>query len=107
MSEDIRWIQRFEQYKNAFANLKSAIDLNNQRELTKLEEQGLIKSFELVHELSWITIKDFYGSQGDVSIQGSKDAFRLAFKRGLIKNGEVFMKSIKSRQLSVHTYNVI
>ena len=105
MSEDIRWIQRFEQYKKAFANLKSAIDLNNQRELTKLEEQGLIKSFELVHELSWITIKDFYGQQGDVSIQGSKDAFRLAFKRGLIENGDVFMKSIKSRQLSVHAYN--
>ena len=57
MSEDIRWIQRFAQYKKAFANLKNAIDLNNQRELTKLEEQGLIKSFELVHELSHMNIQ--------------------------------------------------
>jgi len=50
-------------------------------------------------------IKDYYQYQEDVSIQGSKYAIRLAFKRGLIENGEVFMKSIKTRQLSVHTHN--
>ncbi len=105
MNEDIRWIQRFEQYKKAFKNLRDAVELNETKELTKLEEQGLIKAFELVHELSWLLIKDFYQSQGDVSIQGSRDAIRLAFKRGLIENGEAFMKSIKTRQLSVHTYN--
>ena len=105
MGEDIRWIQRFEQYKKAFQNLKEAVELTQQRKLSKLEEQGLIKAFEIIHELSWLTIRDFYHSQGEVSIQGSKDAFRLAFKRGLIENGDIFMKSIKSRQLSVHTYN--
>ena len=62
--------------------------IHSERELSKLEAQGLIKAFELVHELSWLTIKDYYQGQGDVSIQGSKDAFRLAFKRGLIKNQE-------------------
>ena len=103
--QDIRWIQRLGQYKKAFINLKEAIYLNDKRKLSKIEEQGLIKAFELVHELSWLVIKDFYQSQGDVSIQGSKDAFRLAFKRGIIENGDVFMQSIKSRQLSVHTYN--
>ncbi len=105
MNKEIRWIQRFNQYKKAFSNLADAVEINHQRELSKLEEQGLIKAFELVHELSWLMLKDFYQSQGDVSIQGSRDAFRLAFKRGLIENGEIFMKSIKSRQLSVHTYN--
>jgi nucleotidyltransferase substrate binding protein (TIGR01987 family) len=105
MKSDIRWIQRFEKYKKAFNNLSEAAELNKQRDLTKLEEQGLIKAFEIVHELSWLTIKDFYELQGTFSIQGSRDAFRLAFKRGLIENGDIFMKSIKSRQLSVHTYN--
>ena len=104
-NQDIRWIQRFDQYKKAFKNLTDAVELNKKRELSKLEEQGLIKAFELVHELLWLVIKDFYEEQGDVSIQGSKDAVRLAFKRGLIENGEIFMKSIKTRQLSVHTYN--
>ena len=105
MEQDIRWLQRFENYKKAFENLTEAVEIHSERELSKLEEQGLIKAFELVHELSWLTIKDYYQEQGDVSIQGSKDAFRLAFKRGLIKNGDIFMQSIKSRQLSVHTYN--
>ena len=105
MEQDIRWIQRFEQYKKAFKNLSDAVELNNRRKLSKLEEQGLIKAFEFVHELSWLLIKDYYQYQGDVSIQGRKDAIRLAFKRGLIKNGEIFMNSIKTRQLSVHTYN--
>ena len=103
--QDVRWIQRFRQYELAFKNLKDAVILSKQRPLSNLEEQGLIKAFELVHELAWLTIKDFYEAQGETGIQGSKDAFRLAFKRGLIENGEVFMKSIRSRQLSVHTYN--
>jgi nucleotidyltransferase substrate binding protein (TIGR01987 family) len=105
MGDDIRWLQRFEQFKKAFQNLSEAIELNEQRPLSKLEEQGLIKAFELVHELSWRVIKDFYKSQGDVSIQGSRDAIRMAFKNGLIENGDVFMKSIRTRQLSVHTYD--
>ena len=105
MDQQIRWKQRLEQYKLAFKNLKEAVDLEKIRALSKLEEQGLIKAFELVHELSWLMIKDFYKEQGEVSIQGSRDAFRLAFQRGLIQNGDTFMKSIKSRQLSVHTYN--
>lgn len=105
MDEQIRWKQRLSQYKLALSNLREAVDLNKTRELSKLEEQGFIKAFELVHELSWLMIKDFYREQGDVSIQGSRDAFRLAFQRGLIENGDTFMKSIKARQLSVHTYN--
>jgi len=39
------------------------------------------------------------------SIHGSRDAFRLAFKRDLIEHGDVFMQSIKTRQLGIHTYN--
>ncbi|OQY36067.1 MAG: hypothetical protein B6229_10735 [Spirochaetaceae bacterium 4572_7] len=101
MNRAIRWIQRFENYKKALMNLTEAAELQAERALSKLEEQGLIKAFELVHELSWLTIKEYYENQGEVSIQGSRDAFRLAFKRGLILNGDVFMKSIKSRQLRV------
>jgi len=103
--DDIRWIQRFNNYKKALCNLTEAVELAKTRELSNLEKQGLIQAFEFTHELSWNTIKNFYQSMGDVNIQGSRDAFRLAFKRGLIEDGDVFMRSIKSRQLSVHTYN--
>jgi len=104
-NQDIRWIQRLNSYKKALGNLSEAVALNNTRELSNLEEQGLIKGFELVHEQAWLTLKDYFSFVGDDSIHGSRDAFRLAFQRGLIEQGDVFMQSIKARQLSVHTYN--
>ena len=103
--QDIRWIQRFDNYKKALVNLREAVELSKQKELSKLEKQGIIQAFEIVYELSWNTIKDFYQLQGETSIQGSRDAYRLAFNRDLISTGEIFMKMIKSRQLTSHTYN--
>lgn len=75
------------------------------RPLTDLEKQGLIQAFEFTHELAWNTMKDFYEFQGESGIQGSRDAARLAFRRGLITSGEVWMDMIGSRNLSSHTYD--
>ena len=105
IKEDIRWIQRYSNLKKALSNLDEAVKLSEERELTKLEKLGLIQSFEYTYELAWNTIGDFYSSKGEVNIQGSRDAFRLAFERELIEDGQVFMNMIKSRQLSSHTYN--
>jgi len=55
--------------------------------------------------LAWNVIKDFYEYQGVSNIQGSRDAFRIAFERGLISDGDIWMDMIKKRQLTVHTYN--
>ncbi|MFZ2633050.1 MAG: nucleotidyltransferase substrate binding protein [Desulfosalsimonadaceae bacterium] len=101
-NQDIRWIQRFANYRKAVAQLSRFIE---NAPLNELEEQGLIQCFEYTYELAWNTIKDFYESQGETEIQGSRDAIRLAFKRGLIENGETWMKMIKSRTLTAHTYN--
>jgi nucleotidyltransferase substrate binding protein (TIGR01987 family) len=55
--------------------------------------------------LAWLVIKDFFEFQGETSITGSRDAFRIAFKRSLISDGELWMTMIESRKKSVHTYN--
>jgi nucleotidyltransferase substrate binding protein (TIGR01987 family) len=99
---DVRWIQRFNNYSKALAQLTRFIERG---ELNEFEQQGLIQAFEYTFELAWNSIKDYFESQGDVSILGSRDAFRLAFKRGLISNGEVWMNMITSRTLTSHTYN--
>ncbi|MCF6148597.1 MAG: nucleotidyltransferase [Candidatus Kuenenia sp.] len=104
-TEDVRWIQRFNHFSQAFLRLKEAVDLERQRKLSMLEEQGLIQAFEFTHELAWNTLKDFLESRGASNIYGSKDATREAFKKGLIENGEVWMDMIKSRNLTSHTYN--
>jgi nucleotidyltransferase substrate binding protein (TIGR01987 family) len=105
MSTDIRWQQRLANFDLALAELTDAIEILESRPLTKLEEQGLIQAFEYNYELAWNTIKDFYAAQGEVNIQGSRDAIRLAFQRDLIDDGELWMEMIKSRVLTSHTYS--
>ena len=104
-NKDIRWIQRFDNYSKALTQLKSAVELAKERMLSELEKQGLIQAFEHTHELAWKTIKDFLNEKGNKEIYGSKDAIREAFKYGLLKNGEIWMDMIKSRNDSSHTYN--
>ena len=103
--QDIRWIQRFTHFSQAFSQLKEAVELAQVRKLSKLEEQGLIQAFECTHELAWNTLEDFLEERGAHNLYGSKDTTREAFKRGLIENGEAWMDMIKSRNLTSHTYN--
>ena len=102
---DVRWCQRLQSFRKAFAQLSSAADLARQRMLSDLERQGLIQAFEFTHELAWNTLKDFLESRGATKLYGSKDATRDAFAKGLIVNGEEWMAMIQSRNRSSHTYN--
>jgi len=106
MSEDIRWIQRLENYKKAFSLLEKGVELAAGTKLSDLEKEGVIQRFEYTQELAWKTIKDFYLDAGNANIHGSADAFKTAFKEGLVVNGgQALMNSIKSRNKTVHTYN--
>lgn len=101
-TKDIRWIQRFNNFNKALNQLTKFIEKG---ELNEMERQGLIQSFEYNYELAWNTLKDYFEAQGETNILGSRDVFRLAFKRGLIENGETWMQMITSRMLTSHTYN--
>ena len=105
MDMDIRWEQRFSNYKKALAQLEKAVELRKTRELSELEKQGLIQSFEYTHELAWKTLKDFLKSKGQSDIYGSKDATRKAFNLELIQDGDGWMDMIKERNKNSHTYD--
>jgi len=102
---DVRWRQRLQSFRKAFAQLSKAAATARERELSELEQQGLIQAFEFTHELAWKTLKDFLESRGADNIYGSKDATREAFAKGLIENGDAWMEMIKSRNQTSHTYN--
>jgi nucleotidyltransferase substrate binding protein (TIGR01987 family) len=104
-AKDIRWIQRFHNFSKALSQLADAVELAQDRPLSKLEEQGMIQAFEFTHELAWNTLKDFLENRGVQNIYGSKDTTREAFKTGLIENGEIWMDMIKSRNQTTHTYD--
>ncbi len=104
-SQDIRWVQRFSNYQKALKTLSDAVELASQRTLSNLEQQGLIQGFEFTHELAWNVLKDYLEEQGFVSIIGSKNATREAFKNALIVEGDVWMDMIKARNMTSHTYS--
>lgn len=103
VENDIRWEQRFSNYRKALSHLKKFIDKG---ELSDLEKQGLIKAFEYTYELAWKTMKDYIEYQvSDSNITGSRDTFREAFKAGLITNGNQWMDMLESRNQTSHSYN--
>ncbi|HJW87488.1 MAG TPA: nucleotidyltransferase substrate binding protein [Candidatus Brocadiaceae bacterium] len=99
---DVRWIQRFKHFSKALSQLTKFIEKGA---LNEFEQQGLIQSFEYTYELAWNTLKDYFEAQGETNMHGSRDVFRLAFKRGLVEDGETWMDMITSRILTSHTYN--
>jgi nucleotidyltransferase substrate binding protein (TIGR01987 family) len=100
---DIRWIQRFANFSKALNQLDKFMEKSES--LNELEEQGLIQSFEYNFERALNLIKDYYEFQGETAIQRSRDAFRLAYRRELIEDGEGWMNMIESRTKTTHTYN--
>ena len=104
-NEDIRWIQRFNNFNKALNSLTKAIAEYNEDDTDEVVKVGMIKFFEMTHELAWNTMKDYYENQGETGIQGSKDAIKLSFSRGLITDAQKWFDMVDSRKLSVHTYD--
>lgn len=101
-NSDIRWHQRLNNFSKALSQLSKFFQ---KEQLNELEQQGLIQAFEYTYELAWNTLKDYFHNQGETEIHGSRDAFRLAFQRGVVPEGELWMEMIKSRTMTSHTYN--
>jgi nucleotidyltransferase substrate binding protein (TIGR01987 family) len=119
--KDIRWEQRFSNYRKALAKFRSAVriirdfdederEASNQDEellngVEQLQKEGLIQRFEYTHELAWNVMKDYSEYQGNTNVKGSRDATREAFKMQLITDGETWMDMIETRNDTSHTYN--
>jgi len=117
---DIRWEQRFSNYRKALKKLSEAINYikkdldekeidieyeNAEEILEEIIKEGLIQRFEYTYEMAWNVMKDYALYQGNSEISGSRDAIRFAFSSNLIANGELWMDMIKSRIKTSHTYN--
>ena len=102
LTPDIRWQQRFANYRKALRQLDEFLEKPS---LNKLEEQGLIKAFEYTYELGWNTLRDFLHYQGEQNLIGSRDTIRRSFATGLISDGHGWMDMLESRNHTSHTYN--
>jgi nucleotidyltransferase substrate binding protein (TIGR01987 family) len=103
--QDIRWQQRFSNFRRALAKLEKAVELVAERQLSELEMQGLIQSFEYTYELSWNVLKDYLQYQGNQELTGARDTFTEAFRVRLISNGKEWLRMLHSRTQTSHTYD--
>lgn len=101
-NRDIRWLQRFDNFKKALSKLNKFCSVGI---LNELEEQGLIKSFEYTYELAWKTLQDLFQEKGFENIVGPKPVIDHAFQSGYIKDGKAWVQMHKSRNLTSHTYD--
>lgn len=101
MSEDIRWKQRFSNYKKATTQLTEFI---KKGELNKFEVQGLIQCFEYTFELAWKTMKDYLELEG-FEVKSPRGTIQTAFQIQLITDGHIWIDALNKRNLMAHTYD--
>ena len=99
---DIRWKQRYSNYKKALGQMESFPEVGN---LNKFEVQGYIKAFEYTYELAWKTLQDLLKERGYSDIAGPRPVIEQSFQDGFISDGETWMQMVKSRNLTSHSYD--
>lgn len=99
MSDDVRWKQRFSNYKKAAIQLTEFIAKD---ELNKFEVQGLIQCFEYTFELAWKTMKDYLEQEG-FEVKSPRNTIQTAFQVQLITDGHVWIDALEKRNLMAHT----
>ena len=104
-TNEVRWKQRFENFKNARKQFIVGLELSRLRGLSSLEKQGLIQAFEFTQEMSWKVLQDYLKHQGIKDVVGSRDAFRLAYQNQLVSDGELWLDTILTRNQTSHLYD--
>jgi len=100
MSTEIRWRQRFANYKRALLQLETAVGMEN---YNPLEMQGVIQCFEYTVELAWKTLQDMLHAKGYPEISGPRPVLRRAFAEGYIVDDEGWLTMWDARLATLHT----
>lgn len=90
MNEEVRWRQRFQNYRKALGQLNSALAQYDEHAEVLIKE-GILQRFEFTHELAWKVMKDYLEYEGHQGITGL--------------DGQVWMDMIESPNRTLHTYD--
>ncbi|MBK7093910.1 MAG: nucleotidyltransferase substrate binding protein [Saprospiraceae bacterium] len=105
MEQDIRWLQRFQNFSRAIGLLKE-IKILKLENLSLLEKEGIIQRFEFTLEPAWKTLKDRMEFDGLITDKISpKMVAREAYKTKYIDNIDSWMRMIGDRNLLSHIYD--
>lgn len=99
---DIRWKQRFENFKKALQQFEEAVCQEN---LDRLSQEGLIQRFEYTFELAWKCLQDILQERGLTEVRGPKPVIQQAFEDGLLEDGLTWMEMLRARNETSHIYD--
>ncbi|MCL2814376.1 MAG: nucleotidyltransferase substrate binding protein [Oscillospiraceae bacterium] len=103
-NQDIRWIQRFENFSKACALLSEINNYKLENTIAIIRE-GFIQRFEIAFDLAWKTARDFLEFEG-VSVQPTpRSVIKEAFSADVIGEGQTFIEMLEARNLMSHRYD--
>ncbi|MCL2710816.1 MAG: nucleotidyltransferase substrate binding protein [Planctomycetaceae bacterium] len=107
---DIRWKQRFQNFRRAFELLREALESKNLDEYSDLEQEGIVQRFEYTFELGWKIFKD-YLEFNDIPLTVATPrhvikecaATNIFGEAGIVP--EIFLDMMLARNILSHTYD--
>lgn len=93
---------------NSLKNLKNAINRLSealQEPESSIVRDATIQRFEFTYELLWKTLKIFLQDIHGVRTVSPRQVFKEAYSLSIIKQEEIFLEMMQSRNLLSHTYN--
>jgi nucleotidyltransferase substrate binding protein (TIGR01987 family) len=104
MNQDVRWKQRFENFKRALQLFREAIA--KVETLSTLEKEGTVQRFEFTVELAWKTLKDYLEMSGVVlAPETPRTVIKQAFAAKIIMDGQLWIDMLDCRNRMSHTYD--
>lgn len=104
VEKDVRWKQRFDNYKKAYISLEESIEAHQKDNENKFIQDSVIQRYEYTIELAWKTMKDYLEDQGFVNVSSPKKVIRKAFEEGIIKDASGWIKALNDRNRTSHAY---
>lgn len=104
-NEDIRWIQRFSNYRKALARLGEAVALAEERALSDLEQQGFIQAFEFTFDMAWKTMQDYVTEKGYTGERDKPIRIFVEMATHKIIDEGAWREIYKSRNKTSHSYD--
>ena len=93
---------KFEKFQKALLSLEAIYLKPTQEDRSNID--ATIQRFEFTFELGWKFLKDYFFERG-VELNYPKEILQEAFNVNLIDNENVWIKMLKDRNMTSHTYD--
>jgi len=97
-------MKRLDQISDDFKRALHSLERAVSEAKTELELDGVIQRFEFMFELFWKLLKVYLEPQG-VLVRTPREAFKEAYRLGLVDDERSALQMLDDRNTSVHIYD--